>query len=233
MRGRERASTKNHRDRSVELCARAVAVIERQLQLRAQFVKRGWIDHDSLFFTDRGAPIRSLAVTGRRWRDTLTRLPIRYRTPYHARHTSVSWLLMLGENPMWVASQHGHNEITMWTVYAAWARGERRDGVDAIRRARGAAHSSAAHGNVPEGGNIAPAAGAGHGDALERRDIVPAAGPHGSAADETNIVPAAGVPDAGVGSELVTARRRQARKSLRRFTKRWRSGRDSNPRPPA
>lgn len=265
VRGRERASTKNRRDRSVELCARAVAVIERQLQLRAQFVRRGWIDHDSLFFTERGAPIRSLAVTGRRWRDTLTRLPIHYRPPYHARHTSVSWQLMVGENPMRVAEQHGHSELTMWTVYAAWVQGERRDGVDAIRRARGAAHSNvpeggtsapaagAAHGNVPEGGNIVPAAGAAHGnvpeggnsvpaavvpaagaahsDAPEGGNIVPAAGvpaagpAHGNVSEGGNIVPAAG--PAGVGSELVSTRRRQARKSLGKFTKRWRSGRDS------
>jgi len=235
VRGRERASTKNRRDRSVELCARAVAAIERQLQLRAQFVRRGWIDHDSLFFTERGAPIRSLAVTGRRWRATLTRLPIRYRTPYHARHTSVSWLLMVGENPAWVASQHGHNELTMWTVYAAWAHGERRDGVDAIRRARGAAHGSTAldsaghaeamdgrklvpaagpaHGEVPEEGNVsdardhAPAASPAHGDATDGRDSVPAAGPHGSAGDERNIVPAAGVPAAGAAHGDVLERR--------------------------
>src|SRR5690606_32873099 len=120
----------------------------------------------------------------------------------------------------------------------------RRDGVDAIRRARGAAHSNvpeggtsapaagAAHGNVPEGGNIVPAAGAAHGNVPEGGNsvpaaVVPAAGAaHGNVSEGGNIVPAAG--PAGVGSELVSTRRRQARKSLGKFTKRWRSGRDSN-----
>ena len=213
VRGRQRSTTKNGRDRSIELCPRAIAVIERQLQLRAPFDRRGWIDHDSLFFTDRGAPIRSLAVTGRRWSCTLKRLPIRYRSPYHARHTSVSWQLMVGDNPMRVAEQHGHSELTMWTVYAAWVHGERGESVAAIQRARGAAHSSAAHGNVSEGRDMAPAAGAAHGKVAEERNNVPAAGQ--------------------LGSELVTPRRRGAGNALRGLTKKWRSGRDSNPRPPA
>ena len=38
------------------------------------------------------------------------RLPnIRYRKPHGARHTSVSWDLMIGRNPLWVARQHGHS----------------------------------------------------------------------------------------------------------------------------
>jgi hypothetical protein len=43
-----------------------------------------------------------------RWRSTLKRLGIRYRKPYAARHSSVSWNLMIGRNPLFVAQQHGH-----------------------------------------------------------------------------------------------------------------------------
>ena len=53
--GRDRYSTKSRKDRRVRLCPRAIAVLERQLQLRAQFVARGLIDHDALCFTSTGA----------------------------------------------------------------------------------------------------------------------------------------------------------------------------------
>jgi hypothetical protein len=50
-------------------------------------------------------------------------LPIRPRRRYCARHSSMSWNLMLGKNPLWVARQHGHSVRTMLEVYAAWADG--------------------------------------------------------------------------------------------------------------
>ena len=43
--------------------------------------------------------------------------------PYNARHSSVSWNLMVGKNPLWVAKQHGHSVQTMLEVYAAWTEG--------------------------------------------------------------------------------------------------------------
>jgi hypothetical protein len=39
-----------------------------------------------------------------------------------ARHTSVSWNLMLGRNPLLV-EEHGHRITTMLSVYAAWTEG--------------------------------------------------------------------------------------------------------------
>lgn len=109
VRGHERYQTKNGRDRSVKLCRRAISVLERHLCLREELVARGIITHDSLFFTDSGRPIRNLGVTGRRWRKAIIDLKIRYRSPYVARHTSVSWNLMIGREPQWVAKQHGHS----------------------------------------------------------------------------------------------------------------------------
>lgn len=141
VRGHERYQTKNGRDRSVKLCPRAVNVLERHLRLRDELVDRGIIEHDSLFFTDSGRPIRNLGVTGRRWRKTIIDLKIRYRSPYVARHTSVSWNLMIGREPQWVAKQHGHHERTMWTKYASWIKDTDRSECNKIRCAR---HSTSA-----------------------------------------------------------------------------------------
>src|SRR5438067_1492435 len=76
------------------------------------------------FFKENGEPIRNLQYPYVRWRRTLARLrTIRYRKPYCVRHTSVSWDLMIGRNPLWVAKQPGHSITTMLHVYAAWAEG--------------------------------------------------------------------------------------------------------------
>jgi integrase len=99
---------------------------------------RGLIDHEYLFFHS-GEPIRDLHETYARWRRTLGRLGIRYRKRYAARHTSVSWDLMLGRNPLWVARQHGHSLLTMLRVYAAWTDGGLEVDAEAIRRAMGLA----------------------------------------------------------------------------------------------
>jgi hypothetical protein len=58
-----------------------------------------------------------------RWERTLKRLWIRYRRPYVARHTSVSWNLMMSRNPLLIAKEHGHRILTMLTVSAAWTEG--------------------------------------------------------------------------------------------------------------
>jgi hypothetical protein len=55
------------------------------------------------------APIRSLEHLAKCWRESLKRLGLRFRRPYCARHTSVSWNLMIGKPPLWVSRQHGHS----------------------------------------------------------------------------------------------------------------------------
>lgn len=52
-----------------------------------------------------------------------------------ARHSSVSWNLMLGRNPLWIAKQHGHSITTMLRVYAAWAEGAIESDIRAIKGA--------------------------------------------------------------------------------------------------
>ena len=130
----DRATTKTGVHRTFELCPRAVKVLRRQLALRERLVREGSIRHQNIFFADDGAPLRSIKAPGQRWAKSLARLPIRTRRPYCARHSCVSWNLMLGKNPLWVARQHGHTVRTMLEVYAAWADGAVESDVQVIRR---------------------------------------------------------------------------------------------------
>lgn len=56
-----------------------------------------------------------------RWRRILLIAGVRYRNPYQTRHTFASSLLMLGANPLYVATQLGHVDTTMVTrTYGKW-----------------------------------------------------------------------------------------------------------------
>ncbi|MBS0417709.1 MAG: DUF3596 domain-containing protein [Proteobacteria bacterium] len=131
--GADRDKTKTSEDRRVQLCPRALSVLRRQLHLRARLEAAGQIDHPHVFFLETGASFRSLQCPQVRWRKTLRSLSIRYRRPYTARQTSVSWSLMAGRNPLWVAKQHGHSIATMLRAYAAWADGTTEVDVEAIK----------------------------------------------------------------------------------------------------
>jgi integrase len=133
--GLDKDVTKTGEDRRIVLCPRAVAILERQLQVRARLPRYGYIRHEHLFFDTSGVPFPDLRNPYARWRSTLRRLPIRYRKPYVARHSSVSWDLMIGRNPLWVAQQHGHSLMTMLRVYAAWTVSALESDVMAIRQA--------------------------------------------------------------------------------------------------
>jgi integrase len=109
-------------------------VLRRQLRLRARLEAAGQINHPYVFFLETGAPFRSLQSPQVRWRKTLRSLNVRYRRPYTARQTSVSWNLMIGKNPLWVSKQHGHSIATMLRAYAAWAEGTGEVDVATIKR---------------------------------------------------------------------------------------------------
>jgi len=135
--GIDRDRTKIAEDRRVVLNARARAVLERQLRLRAKLKRSGRIQHEHLFFHADGEPIRRLHKVHYQWRHTLKRLAIRYRRPYTARHSSVSWNLMLGGNPLYVAQQRAsypHDAHHLCGV----DRGQFGTDVVAIRRAMNA-----------------------------------------------------------------------------------------------
>jgi hypothetical protein len=95
----------------------------------------GKIAHDHVFFQATGQPIVNLVYPYTRWSRTLRSLKLRYRKPYAARHSSVSWELMIGKSPLWVAKQHGHNIETMLRISAAWTDGAVESDLKAIRRA--------------------------------------------------------------------------------------------------
>jgi integrase len=134
--GHNKDCTKTGEDRRIVLCPRALAVLQRQLALREQLRRAGKLDHEYLFFKANGAPIRNLQYPYTRWRRSLARLPqIRYRKPYCARHSSVSWDLMIGRSALWVARQHGHSIATMLRAYAAWTDGATEADIGAIRAA--------------------------------------------------------------------------------------------------
>ncbi len=132
---RDKDRTKTSTDRLVELCPRALQVLKRHLALRARLQLAGSIQHDELFFKETGEPIRNLQYPWVRWRSTLRKMKARYRDAYNARHSSVSWNLMVGKNPLWVAKQHGHSVQTMLDTYAAWTEGAQESDVEAIRLA--------------------------------------------------------------------------------------------------
>jgi len=134
--GIDKDCTKTHEDRRIKLCRRAVAVIERQLRFRDRLTAKDLINHSYLFVTDDGRPIPHVSYPYKRWARTLRRLTRRHRKPYAARHTSVSWNLMIGRNALLVAKEHGHRPLTMLTVYAAWAEGAPESDIRTIRTAR-------------------------------------------------------------------------------------------------
>ncbi len=134
--GRDKDRTKTSEDRMINLCPRALDVLERQLALWARLKLAGQLHHEHVFFKEDGSPIRNLQYPWVRWRRTLTiTLKGRYRDPYNARHSSVSWNLMVGKNPLLVAKQHGHGVHTMLEVYAAWIEGVKESDIDAIKHA--------------------------------------------------------------------------------------------------
>jgi integrase len=130
-----RDTTKTGEAREVELCPRGLLVLSRQLILRERLKQAGRIDHEYLFFDRDGLPFLDTKKQYRRWRRTFNRLHIRYRKPYMARHSFVSWNLMIGRNPVRLAQLHGHSLVTMLTTYAAWTKNTPEDGVSEIRRA--------------------------------------------------------------------------------------------------
>ena len=131
---REKDRTKTKEDRTVELCPRALSVLKRQLALREQYLQAGKIDHDLVFFKDDGEPIRSLKYPYMRWRYVMEKLGLRYRDPYTARHSCVSWHLMLGKNLVWCARQHGHSVQVMLSNYGTWIENATDADVEEIKR---------------------------------------------------------------------------------------------------
>lgn len=110
----EKDRTKTLLERTVELNARARAVIKRQ-EARSRlagaevflnpFTRRAWHDDQE---------------QRREWAAALRAEGVRYRPPKECRDTSVTLALMSGADPLWVANQHGHSLTVMLKSYAKW-----------------------------------------------------------------------------------------------------------------
>ena len=63
----------------------------------------------------------STNTIGASWGRAMKQSGVRYRSPYHSRHTFACWLLSAGANPSFIASQMGHENARMvYTVYSKW-----------------------------------------------------------------------------------------------------------------
>ncbi len=133
--GREKNRPKNNEERIVELCPRALSVLKRQLALREAYLRAGLIKHDFVFFKEDGAPIRSLKYVYGRWVFVIEKLNLRYREPYNARHSCVSWNLMTGKNPLWCSKQFGHSVQVMFERYGTWIDGVTEADIQATKNA--------------------------------------------------------------------------------------------------
>jgi integrase len=105
------------------------------MALREEYVAAGKIRHQHLFFLEDGRQISDSEITRWRWSESIKAMGIRRRGPYHARHSSVTWQLMLGKNLLWVAKQHGHSVEVMLRMYAAWLDGATEADIQTIRMA--------------------------------------------------------------------------------------------------
>lgn len=136
--GQPKDETKNYIDRLVEVTPRGMEILERQRALYAAMKLAGKIDHNRIFFHETGIPFNNLQVPWKRWDYTMgVTLKKRTRTPYAARHSSVSWMLMIGKNFLWVADQHGHSAAVMLKTYAKWLRGADAEDIADISAAFG------------------------------------------------------------------------------------------------
>jgi integrase len=133
---RDKDRTKTSEDRIVALCPRAVVVLKRQLAFRERWQRLGTgVDHEHVFVKEDGEPIRHLHYGWKRWRRSLERVGLRPRAPYKARHSFITWNLMVGKNTLWVAKQHGHSAHLMLDVYASWIEETDASQIVAIERA--------------------------------------------------------------------------------------------------
>ena len=132
--GHDKDTTKTAVVRDVELCPRAIAVLNRQRALTG-------LKGEHVFGHDTGESYHDLQAPWKRWVFAHKKLSIRYRPPYQVRHTSVTWNLMIGKNLLWIAQNHGHSPAVMLKVYAKWLSGSTDKDVAKISAAMGFATS--------------------------------------------------------------------------------------------
>jgi len=104
--------------------------------LRSERVRARKIHHAQVFFQYSGDPIRILNHQYERWRQTMQSLQLHYRRPYCARHSPVSWNLMIGKNPLWVAKERPQCRDDLSRLFGLGERNQRGYSGDQTRDKR-------------------------------------------------------------------------------------------------
>lgn len=116
VRGELKQRTKTSLIRDVNLNSRALAALKAQKE-HTFMAGSGYVWHDPRYgepWNDERAFRRSF------WAPTLKFLGIRYRRPYHCRHTFATMLLMAGATPAYGAKQLGHSVDQFLRTYTRW-----------------------------------------------------------------------------------------------------------------
>lgn len=113
VRGRMKA-TKTYSVRFVDLSPRAAQELTR---LTGEYV---FSRPDGSFHTE--PTLRAMHI--KYWTTCLAELGVRYRSPYHTRHTYATVNLMAGVNPAYIARQLGHSSMALLlSTYSRWIDG--------------------------------------------------------------------------------------------------------------
>ncbi len=101
--------------REVKLLPPALEALQRQKPLTRLLHREIFLNPGTGIAWGHDKPIRN------RWRAALAAAGVRYRFPRQLRHTYASWMLMAREDPMWIARQMGHRDVSITLkVYAKY-----------------------------------------------------------------------------------------------------------------
>lgn len=127
--------------RKIELMPTALAVLKRQRAktfmlpsivetIHYKLNRTKHVTRRRIFVSRENKPfIRpELSTVQGSWAGWLRKAKLIHREPYQLRHTFASQMLMIGADPIWLASQLGHSDWGMIRkVYGKWIPGERPD----------------------------------------------------------------------------------------------------------
>lgn len=108
--------TKTGNTRDVELPARALAALQRQIE-REPHGKRVFSDNDGQPLETTDTPLNQW------WRPAIKASGLRVRDARQTRHTFATICLMGGLTPAWAAAQMGHSVEMFFRVYSKWIDG--------------------------------------------------------------------------------------------------------------
>lgn len=101
--------------REVKLLPPALDALQRQKPLTRMLHREIFLNPTTRKAWGHDKPIRN------RWRAALLAAGVRYRFPRQLRHTYASWMLMAREDPLWIARQMGHRDVSITLkVYAKY-----------------------------------------------------------------------------------------------------------------